>query len=89
LDKLTKKKQTGIEDNMDDYDANACMGAFSKFCDEAERNELTSNDEYQYWVFERGYYAAMQEVAKTLKLRRADRSAELTSQMAANRQAYQ
>ena len=29
--------------NMDDYDANACMSAFGKFCEEAERNELTSS----------------------------------------------
>jgi hypothetical protein len=74
---------------MNDYDADVCMSAFTQFCDDAERNGLVNNEECQYWIFERGYNAAMLEVAKTLKLRHTDRSAELTSQMAANRRAYQ
>ena len=73
---------------MDEYEANACMRAFGKFCEEAERNELTSSEEYQYWVFERGYLAAMQEAAKVIKLRHAGRSVDLDLQMTANRAAY-
>lgn len=73
---------------MDDYDANACMSAFGKFCEETERNQLTSSEEYQYWVFERGYNAAMQEVAKVITLRHINRSVEIKSQMAANKSAY-
>jgi hypothetical protein len=75
--------------NMDDCDANACIGAFSKFCDEADRSGLLSSDECQYWVFERGYLAAMQEVSKVIKLRHNDRSADLSLQMTVNRTAYQ
>lgn len=75
--------------NMNDYDANACVSAFSKFCEETERNELASNEDCQYWVFERGYTAAMLEVAKVITLRQLDRSTELKSQMAANKSAYQ
>ena len=85
LDKLTRRMVA----NMDDIDANACMSAFSKFCEEAERNELTSSEDYQYWVFERGYQAAMQEVAKVIKLRHTGRSADLDLQMTANRATYQ
>jgi hypothetical protein len=76
-------------ENMDDYDANACMSAFSKFCDEAERNELVSNEDYQYWVFERGYRAAMLEVAKVMQLSQSGRSVDLNLQLTANRAAYQ
>ena len=75
--------------NMDDYDANACISAFGKFCEETERNELTSSEEYQYWVFEFGYKAAMQEVAKVIQLRQSVRSIDLSAQLTANRAAYQ
>lgn len=74
---------------MNDYDADACMSAFSKLCEETEHNELANNEDCQYWVFERGYTAAMQEVAKVITLRQLDRSTELKSQMAANKSAYQ
>ena len=75
--------------NMTDYDANACMSAFGKFCEAAERNELTSSEEYQYWVFERGYFAAMQEVANVIQLRQSVRSFDLDLQTTTNRAAYQ
>ena len=52
---------------MNDYDVNACMSAFSKFCDEVEGSELVSIDDCQYWVFERGYKAAMEEMIKTIQ----------------------
>lgn len=74
--------------NMDDYDANACMSAFGKFCEEAERNELTSSEEYQYWVFERGYKAAMQEIAMVIKLSDTVKSIDFNLQMTSNRAAY-
>ena len=73
---------------MDDYDANACLNAFGKFCDEAEHNELTNSEEYQYWLFERGYLAAMQEVAKVIKLRDAVKSIDFNLQITANSAAY-
>lgn len=52
---------------MNDYDVNACMNAFSSFCDEVERNELVSMDDCQYWVFEQGYKAAMEDMVKTIQ----------------------
>ena len=84
LNKLTRRMVA----NMNDDDANLCMSAFGKFCEATEHNELTSSDEYQYWVFERGYLAAMQEVAKVIQLRHAGRSVDLDLQMTANRAAY-
>ena len=75
--------------NMDDYEANACMSAFGKLCEEAERNELTSSEDYQYWVFERGYKAAMQEIAKIIQLRQSGRLIDLSAQLTANLAAYQ
>ena len=58
---------------MANIEANACMSAFNQFCEEAERTGLTDSEEQQYWVFERGYLAAMQEVAKVIQLRKSDR----------------
>ena len=52
---------------MNDYDVNACMNAFGKFCDEVEGSKLVSIDDCQYWVFERGYKAAMEEMIKTIQ----------------------
>ena len=75
--------------NMDDYDANACISAFGKFCEETERNELTSSEDYQYWVFERGYLAAMQEIAKVIQLRQSVRSVDFDLQITSSRAAYQ
>ena len=85
LDKLTRTMVA----NMDDYDANACISAFGKFCEAAERNELTSSEEYQYWVFERGYLAAMQETAKAIHLTQSVISVDLDLQMTCNIAAYQ
>jgi hypothetical protein len=39
----------------------AAMDAFKKLCDEMEDSPLVSTEECQYWVFERGYRAAMQQ----------------------------
>ena len=75
--------------NMTDYDANNCMSAFGKFCEAADCNELTSSEEYQYWVFERGYLAAMQEVAKVIQLRQSVRSVDFDLQTNTSRAAYQ
>ena len=57
---------------MNDYDANSCVDSFSQFCDEAERSELVTAEECQYWVFEQGYKAAMEEMIKTIAAGRAD-----------------
>jgi hypothetical protein len=43
-------------------DRNACMEAFQTLCDEVHGNENMNLYECQYWVFERGYRAAVQEL---------------------------
>jgi hypothetical protein len=47
---------------MNEYDVNACLLAFTKLCEEAERSELVSSEDCQYWMFESGYKAAMEEM---------------------------
>ena len=59
---------------MNDYDVNACMSAFGKFCDEVEGSELVSNDDCQYWVFELGYKAAMEEMMNTIQAGQLEKS---------------
>lgn len=43
-------------------DRNACMEAFQTLCDEVHDNANMDLHECQYWVFERGYRAAVQEL---------------------------
>ncbi len=45
---------------MEATDRNACMEAFLVLFDEVQGNE--NAHECQYWVFERGYRAAVQEL---------------------------
>jgi hypothetical protein len=70
-----------------DNDINACLSAFGNLCKEADYHELVNEDNYQYWIFERGYQAAMQEVAKVVKLRQSDRDVDLNLQRSTNRAA--
>ena len=42
-------------------DKSAAMEAFKDLCDEIQDSELVKAEEAQYWVFERGYRAAVQE----------------------------
>lgn len=41
-------------------DNSSAMEAFKVLCDELECSDLMNTDECQYWVFERGYRAAIQ-----------------------------
>lgn len=41
------------------FDANACMNAFCKLCEEAVLSEFITAEECQYWVFEHGYRSAI------------------------------
>ena len=61
---------------MNNHEADKCMDAFKEICEEADCSELVGSDECAYWVFERGYLAAMQEVAKVIQLRKSDRSTD-------------
>ena len=51
---------------MNNFDVIACINTFSQLCDETDSNELVSAEECQYWVFEAGYKAAMNEMMKTI-----------------------
>ena len=53
---------------MNNYDAEACMKAFTSLCAEVENNPLASTEDCQYWVFERGYKAAMEEILKVISV---------------------
>ena len=43
-------------------DENICLTAFNALCDELETSKLVNLDECQYWLFERGYKAAVEEL---------------------------
>ena len=70
--------------NMKNDEADKCMYAFKKICKEADRSDLAGSDECAYWVFERGYLAAMQELAIKTKLVNAHKQIDVVSDMLAN-----
>jgi hypothetical protein len=47
---------------MEITDAEVCLKAFSDLCEDLSRSELISSEECQYWIFERGYMAALEEL---------------------------
>jgi hypothetical protein len=53
---------------MNNYDAEACLKAFTSLCEELDSNPLASAEDCQYWVFERGYKAAMEEILKVISV---------------------
>ena len=59
---------------MENNDVDACMKAFGNLCDNAERDEFVSVEDCQYWVFERGYKAAMEEMIKRIKSGQVEQS---------------
>ena len=70
--------------NMKNDQADKCMDAFKQVCDEADRSELAGSDECAYWVFERGYQAALQEMAIKTKPLNAHKPIDVVSDMLAN-----
>ena len=70
---------------MNNYDANACASSFSQLCDEADRSELVSAEECQYWVYEAGYKAAMAEMIKTINNGKTDKLTSITEVPAVDR----
>lgn len=59
---------------MNNYDAESCMQAFSSLCAEVENNPLASTEDCQYWVFERGYKAAMEEILKVISVEQSEKT---------------
>jgi len=47
---------------MKQSDRNACMEAFEALCNEIRSNQTVDIAECKYWLFERGYRAAVQEL---------------------------
>jgi hypothetical protein len=69
---------------MTNNEAEKCMAAFKETCDEADRSELVSSEDCNYWVFESGYQAAMQELSMAAKVKELQKPADFASQMLAN-----
>lgn len=47
---------------MKHFDENICLTAFNSLCEELEISKLVNLDECQYWLFERGYKTAVEEL---------------------------
>ncbi len=43
-------------------DGNVCLQAFNELCEELDTSKLVGLEECQYWMFERGYKAALEEL---------------------------
>ena len=69
---------------MNSVAADKCMEAFKTICDATDSSDLVSSEDWNYWVFESGYKAAMQERSKTAKLNVTQKPADYVSQMLAN-----
>ena len=53
---------------MESTDGNACFKAFNDLCENLAHSELAVSEEFNYWVFERGYMAALETVANMQKV---------------------
>ncbi len=53
---------------MNTVDNNICLEAFNNLCKELNTSNLVSIDECQYWVFERGYKAAIEELISNISI---------------------
>ena len=53
---------------MDNTDCDACFKAFNVLYEELSSSELIATEEFQYWVFERGYNAALKTIANVQKV---------------------
>lgn len=53
---------------MDSRDCDACFKAFNVLCEELSSSELLATEEFQYWMFERGYKAALDTIASVQKV---------------------
>jgi hypothetical protein len=47
---------------------NICLEAYNSLCGELTTSNLVSIDECQYWVFERGYKAALEELISNISI---------------------
>ena len=47
---------------------NVCLSAFNALCEELSTSKLVSLEECQYWLFERGYNAAVEELIHNISV---------------------
>ena len=53
---------------MNITESNLCLDAFNPLCDELDASKLLSKEECQYWIFERGYIAALEEMITNISI---------------------
>jgi hypothetical protein len=53
---------------MNETDSNISLKAFNQLCDELSTSKLVSSEECQYWMFERGYEAALKELIRNMSI---------------------
>ena len=53
---------------MESTDGNACFKAFNDLCENLAHSELAVSEEFNYWVFERGYMAALHALSHAQKV---------------------
>jgi hypothetical protein len=53
---------------MNAADTNLCLEAFNRLCEELNTSTLLNLEECQYWVFERGYKAAVDEMINNISV---------------------
>jgi hypothetical protein len=53
---------------MELIDENICLNAFNALCEELSASKLVSLEECQYWLFERGYNAAVEELIHNISV---------------------
>ena len=70
--------------NLSNDEAELCLQAFKKSCDQADQSELISSEECAYWLFEQGYKAAMQALANKTKQVNIHGPLDLVSDMLAS-----
>lgn len=47
---------------------NVCLSAFNALCEDLSTPKLVSLEECQYWLFERGYNAAVEELIHNISV---------------------
>ncbi len=53
---------------MNMTDSSICLEAFNNLCKELNTSNLVKIDECQYWVFEHGYKAALDELISNISI---------------------
>jgi hypothetical protein len=68
------KNHSRIRKKMNEVDSNICLEAFNQLCDELSTSKLINTEGCQYWMFERGYQAALNELISNMSIVAASQS---------------